>query len=233
VSGELLPTSLQSASVEARAAAARWGTHLSRITLVYNAGEGIVAIVAGLMAGSIALVGFGIDSVIEVVSSVASLWRLRSDADAERRARSERTTLQIVGWCFIALALYIVADAGHALFVHEIPERTIPGLIITVLSVVVMPLLARAKRRVAETLGSRALSADATQTSLCAYLSAIVLAGLLLNAALGWWWADPVAALAMVPIIAKEGIEGVRGEAAWQRPSCPTTRSARTPRHSV
>ena len=198
-----------------REAATRRGKLLSRITLVYNTGEGLAAIVAGLLAGSIALVGFGVDSVIEVVSSVAALWRLHSDADPARRAHSERSALRIIGACFLALAAYIVVDAGHALLTREVPERSIPGVVITVLSVVIMPLLARGKRQVATTLGSRALVADAMQTSLCAYLSLIVLVGLLLNVVLGWWWADPVAALAMVPIIAKEGIGGLRGD-----PSC-------------
>ena len=201
-------------SPNARAAAARRGTHLSRITLAYNAAEGVAAIVAGLTAGSVALVGYGIDSVVEVASSGAALFRLHRDAEVARRAHAERIAMRVVGWSFLALAAYIVVDADYALYAHEVPERSLPGLIITVLSVIVMPTLARAKRRVAVTLGSRALTADATQTSLCAYLSAIVLVGLLLNATLGWWWADPVAALCMVPIIAKEGIEGVRGEQA-------------------
>jgi divalent metal cation (Fe/Co/Zn/Cd) transporter len=185
---------------------------LSRLTLTYNAAEGIAALVAGGLAGSIALVGFGVDSIIEVVSSVASLWRLHNDADPARRAAAEHRTRQIIGVSFVALALYIAHDAGHALLNHEIPQRSVPGLIITALSVIIMPFLGRAKRRVADTLSSRALSADAMQTNLCAYLSAIVLIGLALNATLGWWWADPVAALLMVPIIGKEGLEGLRGE---------------------
>ncbi|MDB4917901.1 MAG: integral rane protein [Gemmatimonadetes bacterium] len=195
-----------------RLAVARRGELLSRLTLAYNTCEGIAAIVAGILAGSIALVGFGIDSAIEVISSVASLWRLHHDANLTHRARSERIALRIVGSCFLALAVYIACDSGRALLVHEVPQRTLLGVVITMMSVVIMPLLARGKRRVAVSLGSRALAADATQTSLCAYLSLIVLTGLLLNVVLGWWWADPVAALAMVPIIAKEGIEGVRGE---------------------
>lgn len=197
---------------EDRAAVARRGTLLSRVTLLYNAVEGVVSIVAGVMAGSIALVGFGADSVIEVTSSLAALFRLGRDSDPERRAHAERIALRVVGFSFLALALYVAVDAGHALYSRQAPERTLLGLAITTLSVVVMPLLARAKRQVALKLGSRALTADAKQTSLCAYLSVIVLAGLLLNAAFGWWWADPLAALAMTPIIAKEGIEGVRGE---------------------
>lgn len=125
---------------------------------------------------------------------------------------TERIALRVIGSSFLGLAVYVLVDAGHALYTHEVPERSLIGLGITTLSVVIMPLLARAKRKIAVSLGSRALRADATQTDLCAYLSAITLAGLALNAAVGWWWADPIAALAMVPIIAKEGIEGWRGE---------------------
>ena len=197
----------------ARATVARRGKRLSRLTLLYNAGEGIAALVAGVLAGSTALVGFGIDSVIEVISSVAALWRLQRDADPVERARAERVTHRIIGGCFVALAAYIAFEATHGLLMHQAPARTLAGVIITALSVVVMPLLARAKRGVAITLGSRALLSDATQTNLCAYLSAIVLAGVLLHILFGWWWADPVAALLMVPIIAKEGIEGLRGDA--------------------
>lgn len=190
----------------------RRGQVLSRITLGYNSVEGVASIIAGAMAGSVSLVGFGIDSIIEVTSSVASLWRLRADHDLGQRERTERLAVRIIGFCFVGLAVYIAWDAGHALWTKEAPERTVVGIVIAGLSVVIMPLLARAKRRVAVALGSRALRADATQTDLCTYLSAIVLVGLLLNATLGWWWADPVAALLMVPIIAKEGLEGLRAE---------------------
>lgn len=198
-------------SVE-RAALIRRGQFLSRMTLAYNTLEGVAAIATGVMAGSIALVGFGIDSVIEVVSSAAALWRLRADEHEQHRERAERVSLRIIGACFLALALYIAVDAGHSLWSHEVPSRTWPGIIVAALSVLVMPLLVRAKRRVARGLGSRALEADASQTNLCAYLSGIVLVGLALNAAFGWWWADPVAGLAMTPIIVKEGLEGLRGE---------------------
>jgi divalent metal cation (Fe/Co/Zn/Cd) transporter len=196
----------------ARATLVRRGQLLSRATLAYNSLEGALSIVFGALAGSISLIGFGVDSAIEVSSSVAALWRLRADADATHRARVEARTLRLIGLSFLALALYILIDAGHALFAREAPERTVPGIIIAAASVVVMPLLARAKRRVGVMLGSRALVADAMQTSLCTWLSVIVLAGLGLNALFGWWWADPVAAICMTPIIAKEGIEGVRRE---------------------
>ena len=199
-------------SIGARAALVQRGQMLSRVTLAYNSLEGMVSIVFGAIAGSISLVGFGVDSVIEVSSSVAALWRLRADADPVHRARVEAFTLRLIGLSFLGLGLYIVIDAGHALYVQEAPERTVPGIVIAAASVVIMPLLARAKRRVGAMLGSRALTADAMQTSLCTWLSAIVLVGLGLNALLGWWWADPVAAICMTPIIAKEGIEGLRGD---------------------
>jgi divalent metal cation (Fe/Co/Zn/Cd) transporter len=198
-------------SIETRAALVRRGQILSRLTLAYNAFEGAISIAVGAMAGSISLVGFGVDSVIEVSSSVAALWRLRADADPAHRARVEAITLRFIGLSFIALAAYIIVDAGRALYLREPPERTLPGIAIAAASVVVMPLLARAKRSVGVKLGSRALTADAMQTSLCTWLSAIVLTGLGLNALFGWRWADPIAAICMTPIIAKEGVAGLRG----------------------
>ena len=197
-----------------RRALVRRGQWLSRATLAYNALEGIVSIVAGVMAGSISLIGFGVDSAIELASSIAALRRLRADADPAHRARVEKATLRFIGLSFLALAAYVLIDAARALYLREVPERTIAGIGITALSLIVMPLLARAKRRVGVKLGSRALTADAMQTALCTWLSAIVLAGLGLNALLGWWWADPIAAICMTPIIAREGVEGIRGDAS-------------------
>jgi cation diffusion facilitator family transporter len=202
----------QELSVDDRAALVRRGQLLSRVSLVYNSLEGIVSIAVGAMAGSVSLVGFGADSVIELSSSVAALWRLRADASPARRARVEAITTRIIGLSFLALAVYVLLDAGRALYLHKPPERTIAGIAIAGASVILMPILARAKRRIGIALGSRALTADAMQTSLCTWLSAIVLAGLGLNALFGWWWADPIAAICMTPIIAKEGIEGLRGE---------------------
>jgi len=193
-----------------RAALVRRGLALNYLTIAYNVVEAVVALAAGVVAGSVALVGFGLDSVIEVTASGAAQWRLRSDLDMARRERAEHTTLRIIGWSFLALAAYVVFDSAKALLRREPPERSVVGLVLLALSAVVMPVLARAKRRVAREMSSRALDAEATQTSLCAYLSVIALAGVALNATLGWWWADPVAAIAMVPIIAKEGLEGVR-----------------------
>jgi divalent metal cation (Fe/Co/Zn/Cd) transporter len=172
----------------------------------------MVAVVAGAFAGSISLVGFGIDSFIEVASGGAALWRLHADVDVARRERVERQALTIIGALFIGLALYIAIDAAKSLWLREKPEESYFGIAIAIGSVIVMPLLARAKRKVARGLSSRALAADATQTDLCTYLSILLLGGLALNALLGWWWADPVAAIAMSPIIAHEGLEALRGE---------------------
>jgi divalent metal cation (Fe/Co/Zn/Cd) transporter len=199
-------------NVTAREGLVRRGLWLNYATIAYNSLEAVAALVAGLLAGSVALVGFGADSVIEVTASGAAQWRLRTDADHARRERVERVTLRVIGWSFLALATYVAVDSVRSLWFRERPERSVVGTVILALSVVVMPALARAKRRVARALGSAALEADATQTSLCAYLSAIALAGVALNALVGWWWADPVAALVMVPIIAREGVEAVRGD---------------------
>jgi divalent metal cation (Fe/Co/Zn/Cd) transporter len=187
------------------------GLRLEYATIGYNSLEGVIAIVAGLFSGSIALVGFGVDSVIEVTSGIGLVWRLHSDADHHRRERAERLSLRIVGACFIALAFYVAVDATASLLRSEAPDKSIPGIVLAVASLIVMPLLARAKRRIAARIGSAALTADAKQTELCTYLSAILLGGLLLHTLLGWWWADPVAALAMVPIIAREGYDALRG----------------------
>ncbi len=195
-----------------RDAVARQGRHLEYITIAWNIAEGAIAIIAGAIAGSISLIGFGIDSLIEVTSGAALLWRLAVDADAERRETIERRSLKIVGGCFVALALYIAYEAGESLWRRQAPERSIPGILLAIAALVAMPLLSRAKRKVAVGLRSAAMKADAKQTDFCFYLSAILLAGLLLNALLGWWWADPAAALVMVPIIANEGREALRGE---------------------
>jgi divalent metal cation (Fe/Co/Zn/Cd) transporter len=200
-----------------RPAQVRRGLWLNYLTISYNTIEAIVSLAAGLVAGSVALVGFGVDSGIEVTASVAAQWRLRSDLDPEQRERVERITHRIIGGSFLALAAYITVDSVTTLWQREAPDPSVPGLIILVLSVVVMPVLARAKRQVARALGSRALESDAMQTSICAYLSVIALAGVALNTFVGWWWADPVAALVMVPIVVREGLEGVRGEPACTR----------------
>lgn len=197
-----------------RPALVRRGLRLNYLTISYNALEAIVALAAGFVAGSVALVGFGVDSVIEVTASIAAQWRLRADLDPVRRERVEHLAVRIIGGTFLALAVYVTYDGINTLVRRDQPDGSVVGVILLAMSVIVMPLLARAKRRVAGGLGSSALTADATQTSLCAYLSVIALVGVALNTLLGWWWADPVAALGMVPIIVREGIEGLRGETA-------------------
>lgn len=180
-------------------------------SLAYNLVEGVVAVAAGVAAGSVSLVGFGLDSGIEVMAGVTGLWRLRRDADPVRREQAERVALRVIGASFLALAAWVAGEAVAALVGREEPRASPVGIGLAALSVGVMPWLARAKRTVALQLGSGALVAEATQTQLCVYLSAILLGGLVLNATLGWWWADPIAALVMVPIIAREGWDGVRG----------------------
>ena len=198
----------------------RRGQRLEYFTIGYNSIEGLVSIVAGAIAGSVSLIGFGLDSIIEVTSGAALLWRLNNDPNATRREQVERTTLRIVGACFLALAAYITYQSATTLIGQERPERSVPGIIVAAVSVVVMPLLARAKRKVAAGIGSGAMKADSRQTDFCMYLSAILLGGLLLNAVAGWWWADPVAGLVMVPIIAKEGIDGLRGKTCGDDCGC-------------
>lgn len=191
---------------------ARRGKRLEYFTIVWNCLEGIVAVVAGILAGSISLVGFGVDSFIEVTSGAALLWRLSVDAEEHRRERIERITLRVVGACFISLAAYVGYEAASNLIDKKAPAHSLPGIILACVSLVVMPLLSRAKRRVGAHLKSAAMKADAKQTEFCTYLSAILLGGLLLNMAFDLWWADPVAALIMVPIILKEGADGLRGD---------------------
>lgn len=196
-----------------RMAAVRRGLQLEYVTVVWNTVEAGLAIATGVLAGSVALVGFGFESVIEVASGGVLLWRLRTDGQHGAREHRETKALTLVGVCFLALAAYIAIEAADSLIGRHPPKTTYLGMAIAVASMIVMPLLARAKRRVAIGVGSRALEADSRQTSICGYLSVILLGGLVLNGWLGWWWSDPVAALGMVPIVAKEGIEALRGEA--------------------
>ena len=190
----------------------RRGQYLELFTVAYNSLEGVIAVAFGLFAGSVALIGFGFDSGIEVLSGLVLLWRLNADTDEERREMVEQRALRLVGVTFLVLAAYVSWDAVKSLWLRQAPEESVPGIVLAAVSLVVMPLLVRAKRRVAAGIGSRALNADATQTALCTWLSAILLAGLGLNALFGWWWADPLAALVMVPIIGNEALEALRGE---------------------
>jgi divalent metal cation (Fe/Co/Zn/Cd) transporter len=198
-------------AADQRGSLVRRGQLLNYATFLYMVLEGGVALGAGIVAGSVALIGFGIDSVIELAAAVAAFWRLSVDLDGVRRERVERITLRVTGLCFLALAVYVGADAMRALVTHSAPAQSKIGIVLAAASVIVMPLLARAKRRVGLGLASGALVAEARQTEICAYLAATLLIGLLLNVVLSWWWADPVAAMVMVPLIAYEGYQGVRG----------------------
>ena len=191
-----------------RPALLRRALALEDVTIGYNALEGMVAIVAGVAAGSVALTGFGIDSVIEVTSGVVLWWRLRAELGAPSlRPAVESRASRWAGFLLLALAAYLVIESGRRLLTQDRPAQSLVGIGLTALSLIVMPLLARAKLRAAKALESRALRADAHETIVCAWLSLTTLVGLTLNALLGWWWADPVAALAMLPLIVREGLE--------------------------
>ncbi len=203
-----------------RMAAVRHGKQLEYFTIVWNSLEAIIALESGFIAGSVALVGFGLDSLIEVTSGGALLWRLHHGENSGNTDKADRTALRIVGFSFVALAAYVGYECLETLFAREAPERSLTGIVLAAVSLIVMPLLARSKRRVANQLGSGAMHADAKQTDFCTYLSAILLAGLGLNALFGWWWADPTAGLVMVPIIAKEGFNALRGKSCCGGSTC-------------
>lgn len=206
-----LPLAIAHASSAERARLVRRSSRLTALTVAYNLLEGVISLVAGAMAGSVSLIGFGIDSGIEVLASAAALWRLGRDGEPAARAAAERRALRIIAVSFFGLAAYVSWDAVATLLTRTAPDRSPVGIALATASLIVMPLLAGAKRRVALSLDSRALVAEARQTTICTWLSAILLGGLLLNQLLGWWWADPLAALVMVPLIVKEGREAWRG----------------------
>jgi divalent metal cation (Fe/Co/Zn/Cd) transporter len=183
--------------------------NLEYLTIAWNIVEGGVAIGAGIAAGSIALIGFGVDTLIEVLSAFVLLWRLLS---VQHDVRRERIALKLVGVGFLLLAVYVAYEAVSSLILKESPDTSFAGIVLAIAALIIMPLLAQAKRRAAIRLNSVALSADSRQNAICAYLSAILLGGLAMNALFGWWWADPVAALVMLPIIVKEGWDALRGE---------------------
>jgi divalent metal cation (Fe/Co/Zn/Cd) transporter len=188
---------------------------LEYVTVGWNVVEGVVAIGAGLLAGSVALIGFGVDSSVEVISALGLLWRLRKagpDATVQEESAAERRALYVVAATFFLLAAYIAVEAGSSLIGREAPERSTVGLVLSVLSLVIMPALAYMKQRTGRQMGSRALVADAAETWVCSYLSLALLAGVGLHVLFGWWWADPVGALAMLPVILWQGWETL-GEA--------------------
>jgi len=180
-------------------------------TISYNVVEAVVAITAGTLASSTALIGFGLDSVVEVSSAAAVGWQFSAREHHVREAR-ETVTLRIIAVSFFALAAYVTVDAVRALTGSGEAERSIPGIVIAALSLAVMPFLSAAQRRAGRELGSASAVADSKQTLLCTYLSAVLLLGLVLNATLGWSWADPIAALVIAAVAVKEGRDAWRGE---------------------
>lgn len=198
-----------------RAAQLRTALQLEYLTVGWNVIEGLVAVTAALASGSVALFAFGVDSFVEMSSGLVLVWRLRAEDGTlgpEAVERLDRRARKLVAVSLFALAGYVAFDALAALIQSAKPEPTLVGLALTGLSLAVMGWLARAKRRAAQALGSQALESDAFQTSACWWLSVIALTGIGLNAAVGWWWADPAAALGMTFFIAREGGEAWRGE---------------------
>jgi divalent metal cation (Fe/Co/Zn/Cd) transporter len=191
-----------------RAQLNRRSLHLAYATAGYNLAEGAFALVAGAAASSTALVGFGLDSLIEVSSAAVVIWQFRSRVPEDR----ERVALRLIALSFFALAVWVGIDAARSLFGEGEPEPSPVGIGIAVTSLVVMPVLVWAKRRTGRELRSATVVADSTQTMLCTYLSAVVLVGLVLNATLGWSWADPIAGLVIAAVALREGIEAWRGE---------------------
>ena len=202
-------------SLQLRAPLVRRALLLEYGTVAWNIVEGIVAVGAALAAGSVALLGFGVDSFVETASGAILIWRLRAEQEVHDHAAIEqldRRAHRLVGMSLFLLAGYIALEAGHALWTGERPQASWVGIAVTAVSIGAMGWLARAKRSAATALGSRALAADSFQTSACFWLSIITLSGVGLNALFGWWWADPVAALAMTPLLVREGREAWRGE---------------------
>lgn len=190
----------------------RRGLFLAALTIAWNVIEAIVAVSAGIAAGSIALIGFGLDSTIEVGSAFVVVWQFRAELRGGYDEDRERKALRLIAISFFVLATYVAAEAVRDLFFvdSEAAKSTI-GIALAALSLAVMPALAIAKRRTATEIGSPTLRADAAETMLCSWLSAVLLGGLLLNATVGWWWADPIAAIAIAGLAAKEGVEAWRG----------------------
>jgi divalent metal cation (Fe/Co/Zn/Cd) transporter len=185
---------------------------LNRVTIGWNAAEGVVALAAGIAAGSVSLVGFGADSVIEVAAALVLAWRLHQERKGGHMGDADRRATRIIAGCLAVLAAYVAVQAVADLVSGARPDASAVGVVVTALSLLAMPFLARAKARLAPSLGSAAVVADATQTRLCAELSAMVLVGVGLNASLGWWWADPLAALGVAAVAARESFRTWRAE---------------------
>ena len=210
-----VPASSTALPAPQRSGLLRRALHLETLTVGWNIAEGSIAVAAAVAAGSVALLGFGIDSFVESASGGILLWRLlaeRRDMSPAEIERLDHRARRLVAVSLFLLAAWVAFDAARALLERERPSASLTGIVLTSVSIFVMLWLARAKRRTAAGLGSRALEADAFQTTACWWLSVITLLGIGLNAAFGWWWADPIAALAMTPLILHEGREAWRGE---------------------
>lgn len=210
-------TTIATAVEPGRSALLRRALRLEYLTVGWNVVEGLVAIAAGLAAGSVALIGFGVDSFVESASGSVMIWRLLAERNAaeddeERVERVERRAQKLVAGSLVLLAAYIAWGSITSLLAGERPQSSAVGIGLAVASLLAMWLLAREKRRVGIALGSRAMTADAFQTNACFWLSVVLLIGIGANALLGWWWADPIAALAMTVFIAKEAREAWRGD---------------------
>lgn len=189
------------------------GLWLEYFTVGYNILEGLASVGAGIIAGSIALIGFGLDSFVESLSGSVLIWRLRQHSDDDEKERSlEQKAIKFVAYSFFILAIYVAYEALKKLYFREIPEGSLIGIIVASLSIIIMPILSNQKRQTGEMIGSRALIADSKETIICVFLSVTLLVGLLLNYFLGWWWADPVASLVIVGFLIKEGRELLEGD---------------------
>lgn len=184
----------------------RTGLRLEYFTMAWNLVEAVIGLVAGILAGSVALVGFALDSVVEGSSGGILLWRLRAEKQGANVEKVERKAVRYVAVAFFLLAGYVGYRALNSLWTQARPEDSPVGIALAIVSLIVMPILARLKLRVARKIDSRALQADSAQTRLCTYLSVVLLGGLIANALLGWWWADPIAALAIAGLAAREGV---------------------------
>lgn len=200
------PASIQVRKPTVRSESLRRGLLLEYFTIGWNSLEAIVGLAFGVASGSVALVGFALDSIVEASSGSILVWRLRSEVSGRANSDDvERKAIRLVAVAFLTLAAYVGGRSTWDLITRSVPGESLPGIVLAVVSLIVMPLLAWRKRIVARQLDSRALQADSTQTTLCTWLSGFLLAGLLANSLLGWWWADPVAGLAIAALAAKEG----------------------------
>ena len=206
-------TAVQVQSPAARQSAVRRSHLFNRLTIGWNVAEGVIAVVAGIVAGSVSLVGFGLDSGIEVSAAVILAWRLGKEKRPGCMADFDRRATRLIAVSFAVLAAYVGVESIRDLIGRQAPEASIIGIVLAAVSLMVMPVLARAKRRLAPVLGSRAVVSEANQTSLCALLSAVLLVGLGLNALLSWWWADPTAGLVIATLAGIEAVRTWRAEA--------------------